>query len=375
MPQKPPPLPGRIAEELGIEEPMIDDQLANEGGQEDATTPDPQKPTKLPEWMIGQIIPNRQVSMLSGSSGAGKTSWIGWFVAQLLKADELLGGQVHRPPFVAYLAGDRVLDDAMVKFKAAGWEQPVTYGLIEDTDAEDALNRSESSDRKTTIHDRFPVLSRALEQLRRENFPNDHCLPLGSLLIIDGMSVVLGIEPTGAYLRNVALPLVRFNRFVRRMGYTVLLIHHGGKQIADAGQRYARAQDRILGSMALQGFTSTQIQLTEPELTEEPRKQQYELTVVSHSAPKAVLVFVRRPDGAFELVGDREADVALNVVSEGAKALLEMIPDGGIASTDLLALSKAAGNSRSVHYKYIKILKASGLVEQEGDMLYRVSRN
>jgi hypothetical protein len=121
-------------------------------------------------------------------------------------------------------------------------------------------------------------------------------------VIVDGMSLFFEIEPAGRY-KEVAKPLALLNRLCRREQLTVLLVHHGAKQSADKGKRYARQVDRVLGSMALLGFTTCQFQITEPELTEEPRLGLHQLTVMPHSTQGLSTWLQRGPDGFTELEG------------------------------------------------------------------------
>jgi len=326
---------------------------------------------------IPLILPGREVHILSGSSGAGKTSLVGWLVARLLSDQSLFGHPCSELPFIAYLSGDRVLDDALEKFDAAGWKDAACYGLINDhgSDVDAAIDHLTDRRRGKNAApgpDRFSLLWRALESLRARYYPTANRLPEDSLLIVDGMSMFTGIEPAGSYLKQVAAPLTLLSRWAWANKFTLLLIHHSGKQVGDAKARYVRPQDRILGSMALQGFTSTQMFLTEPELTECPERGLYELTIRSHRAPVETRNLCRDgKTGVFRwadplvMVPPRKVHIATVEVHipKPALAILEHVPAnrGPIAKT---ALHYASKQTKPTFYRNLAILLDANKLEE-----------
>ncbi len=351
--------------------------------------PDPEPPVlptaaaPRPGWLLPDLMRTRETHMLSGSSGAGKTSWLGWFIAQLLTADSVFDRPIQRPPFIAYIAGDRAIDDARDKFIKAGWLEPVTWGIVEAaSDVETQLKKI--VDGAPSDPQSFPMLRSALKAVAIKHKLPGGTLPPDSLIILDSMSTILNIEPSGSYLRNVAAPMALLNRYCHQAKLTVLLVHHGGKQLADKSQRYARAQDRILGSMALLGFTSTQIQLTEPELTGDPTQGLYELTVVSHSAKAFGVHFDRHPDtGVFQpVIGSLPAVPDAQSQDKAAmEAYVKVVPTRGLKARILeilktLAPEEAANvpklqdqlecreRGRTNFFKAIKGLIDDGFVEE-----------
>lgn len=326
---------------------------------------------------IEGLLPGRNVHLLSGSSGAGKTTLVGWLVSKLLTEDRVFGHLVTKPPFIGYIAGDRELSDAREKFIAAGWADPPCYGLIDDSDRSVGAAIRRLGDRRAGRREveevDFPILNRALNYLSDKHFAGNK-LPTDSLIIVDGMATIIGVEPAGAYLRNVARPLVLLNRFAREERLTLLLIHHSGKQVADPKARYARPQDRTLGSMALQGFTSTQMFLTEPELTDDPTQGLHELSIRSHKAAvKNVRLRRDESTGLFDWL-DRPEPAGLapagpprlvaDFTSKGARLILDTLQQlPGKAATKAFLMG-ATNLSKPYFYKMLANLLSRGDLEE-----------
>lgn len=310
-------------------------------------------------YLIDKLIPSRQTNFLSGSSGAGKTTWLGWFINQLRTQERLWDYKINRPPFIAYIAADRDASGALAKLVAAGWTEPAYYDLVNDPEAESCV--AALGDERSNV--RFPLFYRALAHLRRKYLGGEK-LPPDSLLAIDGMGPLLGIEPAGKYLKSVARTMLLTNMLAAREKFLPLLMHHGIK--VNGENRYLRPEDNILGSMALQGFSSTMIHVTEPELSEDPSREITTVTIRSHDAPRMTQEFKRDPNtGLFVYEGPSKP--ALDI-SGASQVIYEFVPVGGyIVVADLLRLAMSRKVGKSNFYKCVDKLVELGQLARSED--------
>lgn len=304
------------------------------------------------------VLESRQIHLFNGSSGAGKTTFIGWLVGQLLTQPEVLGHPCNRPPYVAYVGGDRIIYDALAKLEGAGWRSPAHFSIV-DSDAAETEAHVDSLGEKKDILSFFQWILRSFAaDLKLPRIPVD------SLIVVDSMSTIFGIEPAGSYLGKVAKPLLKLNRFCRKFKICVILIHHATK--TKANDRYIKAQDRALGSMALQGFSSTQMCLTEPELTEDPDAGLTLFEWRSHTSPREEFEFRRsEATGLFEYIGPHWAVPAQKAppVAAPAMTLLPVIPEEW---TPAFVLKEQRHDiPKTTFYRYIDFLADEGLIERE----------
>jgi hypothetical protein len=280
-------------------------------------------------------------------------------MGQLLSRPTVLGHPVNRPPFSAYIAGDRIIDDALAKLEAGGWFSPAHYSLIDDDSPETETFVSSLGDGKSSLS----FFQTILKKLASRYFPSSPRIPEDSLIIVDGMGPLFGIEPAGSYLRAVASPLIRLNRFCRRFRITLILIHHAVK--TKENDKYVKAQDRALGSMALQGFTSTQLCLLEPELSPDPSQEITMFEWRSHSSPREEFRFHRLPDGRFECL-DTDSPflapvTATPTLPTSSLEVLSRIPSSSpIVASDLRLLFESI--SKPTFYRYLDRLAEAGLI-------------
>jgi hypothetical protein len=340
-----------------------------EGGSPQSEPPSPGvvliTPTPPPHLIhpIPGILEGRQTHMFSGSSGAGKTTWLGWFMGEFLNRGSVLSHPTSPLPFVAYIAGDRTIYDALHKLEKAGWQDPPYYSLVNDPSPEadrylDALRRGGKSATTATLN----FFSYVLKTLQERYFPSQTRIPHDSFLWIDGMAPFFGIEPAGSYMKAVAAPFISLNRFCASYHLTCALVHHASKQKTDS--KYQRSQDRALGSVAVQGFTSTQMSLTEPELTDTPDSGITTFEWRPHAAPHEAHDFRRSSStGLFEYVGPHWEVPAVHPAAPEA-ALLPYIVDHEWTSSQ--AIREVCGEiSRATFHRWLDKLVSSGLVARE----------
>lgn len=229
--------------------------------------------------IIDSILPANEVSILAGASGAGKTTLIMQLLTAL-QANALVWGHAGRPNLrLGYIAADRT------------WRSYQKTAALASLDLTSIQVRALVDDPAINLRDfeRSPIDT--LEYLVGTMLPVD-------LIVVDPLVVFLGVD-TNKYHLNAAR-LIRLNRLCMANKVTLLGTHHATKARSDYS--FKRAQDRISGTSALLGFTSTQLFLASPEETGRSDNY-YEWHVISHHAP-AKIILLTRERGSFEYVGE-----------------------------------------------------------------------
>lgn len=230
--------------------------------------------------LISDIIPQGEVSILAGASGAGKTTLIQQILARMQLNKDVFGSPVSPNLRLGYIAADRSWES----YKRTAALTKVNLSRL----GVRTLVDDDSIDLRVFKKNPIQVLEELIQSL----------LPL-DLVVVDPLVVFLGVD-TNKYHLNAAA-LIRLNRFCRKHNITILGTHHATKARSD--YTFKRAQDRISGTSALLGFTSTQLFLATPE--ELGREDGvYEWHIISHHAP-AKVIELSRENGAFTLVGER----------------------------------------------------------------------
>lgn len=308
--------------------------------------------------MIPSILPGCEVHLLAGASGVGKTALTAWLLKQLRDGQPIFGQTPIPPPYIAFLAGDRPWKDHRQWFEAVGWPDIPHYSLIDDPGAD--LDKLRAGPREKP----FPALRRALDVLQADC--PAQTLPQGSLLVLDPLTLFLGVDPTRAGYLQTASALGKLGRLCLHDWHcTLIATYHAGKQKADKNQRYLRAQDKILGSMALLGFTGTQMFLSAPEEIAEPY---YEFLWNPHHHRQEAFPLTRQESSGLFVpwaVAQEEAEM---------DQLLALFPiDGKPQRTNAIEVQaqKQLGLSRSTLHRYLARLLADGLLDRPVRGFYR----
>ena len=227
--------------------------------------------------IISSVLPAEEVSILAGASGVGKTTLIMTVLKDLQEGREVFGNPVLPSAKIGYIAADRT------------WESYVKTAALTGLDLSRISIRTLIDDAKINLADFEKDPMATLQGLIRSMLPLD-------LVVVDPLVVFLGVDTNKDHLN--AARLIALNRFCRANKVTILGTHHATKARSDYS--FKRAQDRISGTSALLGFTSTQLFLAAPEETGR-EDGCHEWHIISHHAPGRVIC-LRRVDGLFELV-------------------------------------------------------------------------
>lgn len=318
---------------------------------DDTTTP----PSDGYAPIIPGILEVPSLNMLAGASGLGKTALIASVVAHVLRGGTLFGQPCTPPPAIGYIAADRPVASARQWFDLAGIGDLPTFSIIDDRKFDLVQLRKGPAGPRLLRH--------CIEQLN---------LPPGSWILSDPIALFLGGRLND--YTTVALAAIEIQRDLIEMQVATTGVCHTSKLLADVEQRYARPQDRILGSTALLGYSSTQMYLMGPD--EAGRDDgQYTFSWTPHHRPAADFLIKRLPNGLFDVAGAYEQMPPLPAAAgiEGhLGAILSLFPEppGTITPFQLLdaARTKLDGEapSRATLFRCLTRLQEEGRISRAG---------
>ncbi len=316
----------------------------------------PDHPLSIPPPAFPDPIPGiltfGTVNVFAGAPGAGKTTMLADWCRRWQRGQTICGHATNMPTGICYLAGDRGGNAARLIFLQAGVDDLNFYSPMEDS----------AFDEATLLNHRV-----ALDSMR---LAIDALNPQpGNVLIIDPAAPFY-VPGSSNDPRAVAAMLWALHTIARQRQITIIVVGHFHKQPTDPNARYRRPQDRISGSGAWSGFSDTQIYLIDPE----PPTQPYHILgwVPRQSAPED-FKFQRDQTGFIPYQSLEDVGVKMPV-PEQAYHLLQLIPDGGITSADLLlAAATTLSIGRSIVFRYLKELDVLGVVTRPYGRVERVA--
>ena len=274
------------------------------------------------------MLPRKQISILAGASGAGKTTLVLQAI-QHWQREQPFPIQFNATN-CAYIVADRTKDEVDQRAEALGLDIEI-YGIVDDRKF-----------RRELLNEPEQALTEALSRFKR---PYD-------LLIIDPL--MLFIKGNALDYRAVAIALIGLNRLAVDKNITICATHHASKARSDFS--FLRPQDRILGSAAFQGFSGTQMVLIEPE---EGTTDVHTFVAVSHTAPKIVTFFERTSDGWF-VVSSRIGVPLVEAMREGTPVTIQ----------ELREIGEKQKMSQATLYRCLGASIKEGLVMKVGHGLY-----
>lgn len=300
-----------------------------------------EKPTT--STVVDFTIPRRQISILAGASGAGKTTFIMQALAHWSRGEIFDAGFTFDATRIAYLVADRTCSE--VRERAArlgiGDDKLEIYGIQDDLEFNlDLLKQPHKA------------LDVALAKFTK---PFD-------LLVID--PIALFVEGNFIDFHQVALSLMRLGRVAIKRDCTILATHHTTKMHSDWG--FKRPQDRISGSGAFQGFSGTQMVLIQGL---EDEKLYDTLWVIPHMGGRHEINIVRDETGEFEIFQKVDAE---KMAFEEFRALILNQKGSGeeILTKEFFEFIDSRGLTRPITTKWAGDLIREGLVIKTGRGLY-----
>jgi hypothetical protein len=296
-------------------------------------------PDPLPE-----IIPGGGISLIAGASGIGKTAFLAWWATRFRDHSTIFGHQTTKVPEQVILAVDRSWIQSTSRwFEAVGYPEIRAYSPLDD-----ATFRPSQMRRKDR---RIDMLKAFLDKLN----------PIAphTLVYVDPIAPFLGGNLND--YDSCATACMEIREIARERRLTIIGTAHTAKLKADPKDRYARAQDRILGSAAILGYTDTQMYLAAPE---ETGHNYYEFLWNPHHAPKAVYQLDRDPKtGLFIPPGESPRQEEQHVIL----AFLDQQPDGMARFVEILA---AIALPKATLHRHLQVLVKDGLVVSPAKGMY-----
>ena len=290
---------------------------------------------------VAEVLPTGSVHLFAGAAGVGKTSFLARLCQALVLEQPFLGGRATRcPAKIGVITSDRPWSDHEQWFSAAGLSDVPHYSLVDDQ----AFEWGRLGGRV----DRMDIFDQAVAHLQ---------LPPDSLLILDTIALFLGGDVLN--YDRVARHLGPLHQRCQRHDWTIIGTTHTAKMRVGKEHRYARPQDRVLGTAALVGCADTVLHLAGPVETETAL---WELSWHPHHAKPGHVELTRDEVGLFEEVVPM---LLPSVSSEQLARVLSQIPLDDPISTAHLQ-SKALFCSRATVYRALKLLVDQGRVTQVG---------
>lgn len=261
--------------------------------------------------------------------------------------EDYFGLQCRKPAFVGAISSDRPWKDHQLWFNSVGLPDIPHYSLIDDEDLTGGYIRKKNTDR-------FGLFVRSLRNLIDPT-------PWDSLIFVDPISLFTGGNPLD--YDKTYTHLFDFSQLCIKEGITIIGTAHAGKQKSDVKDRYARPQDRILGTTAQTGCVGTTFHLAPPNETGE---DWHEFTWVPHHAAAGFLRLSRDAEGLFVPLTGVEPTNKEKRSLAGAMRVLEVFPDQGtdISTKDLvLRCTTVLGIKRRMVLRHLAKLAAEQLVE------------
>jgi hypothetical protein len=301
-------------------------------------TPDP-----LPNFLEAGAL-----SLLSGASGVGKTAFIANLAVAFHEGGEI-AGQPARPTTVGYITGDRSWKDSRRWFDAIGFPEIAQYSLVDDRGF-DLLKIGER------VINAAPALIECIDRLE---------LPEPGVIFVDPIALFLGGNLLNYH--RVALNCIAIQRYAMDTGHCLVGVCHTSKQKADKTQRYLRMQDRINGTGALLGFTSTQMNLAGPDETGRddgllqcyvnPHHAKAETWYLKRDETTGLLTFTTVDDGQLDDPG------VTQIPAEDLMAVYALLNEPPTPTATAEILERAKIPPRTL-YRRLRALEAKGLISQ-----------
>jgi RecA-family ATPase len=209
------------------------------------------------EYLVDDILPCREVHLLAGSSGSGKTTWLFQTIADWQDGRPILGHNSHPVPY-AYVSIDRSFPSVARTLQRLGLDNKITRLVCREDLPKDLSVES--------------VISAA-----HTKFPDSKLYFIEGFLMLVGSKAGMG-EGGNSYL-SVASLLSSTTAICARLGITILGVCHSPK--LKEGEKFRHARESVLGSAAWGGFSDTTITMDLDE-----KKNVITMLIMPRNAPK-----------------------------------------------------------------------------------------
>lgn len=289
--------------------------------------------------IIENIIPENEVSILAGASGAGKTTLLMEIVRCLQQNQPVFGHAIKENLKIGYIAADRTWDAYVRLAELVGVDisKLCVRALIDDQDIDVSLLE----------RDPQQIMLHLLKQMAAEG-----C----DLVIVDPLVVLLGADINTYHV--VAARMIKLNRFCKLNKLTILGTHHATKARTDFS--FKRPQDRISGTSALLGFTSTQLFLASAEESGEDYTQWH---IVSHHA-KAKIIYLERDQSTGLFIPVDQFNGLIEKQNQAYEGIFSMLPADGTPISLKSIITKLSPMSSKIVEEQVRLATSLNQLKQ-----------
>jgi hypothetical protein len=298
-----------------------------------------------PRDPIPNYIPAYTINLLAGASGVGKTAFCASTLAVNFRDNRPVFGHATSPlPAIGVINADRGWTTGAGEwFRRAGYSDVRYYSMADDPSFDPRRLRRK--------WDRPQLLIEFISRLQ---------LPPESLVFVDPISLFLGGNLLDYDACACACHEIR--KFQREAKLTSIATAHSSKLKTDQKERYARLQDRILGSTALLGYSDTQMYLASPEETDQPY---YTFLLHSHLAPAEFYQLSRDEQGLFVNYAPADEGNCTRLL------LLFPLDETPVEFKDLVQVAAGIPLSRATVARVLELLLARGRITRVKHGVYR----
>lgn len=277
-------------------------------------------------YLIEKILPARQVHLIGGPSGIGKTRWIVYLLKDWIKGNPVLGFKSSPEP-VMYLATDRNEESLEATFEP--------FAINGDFKWKSILNS------KATIED----IIVANPDIRLFIFD-----PI--MLFVPGYRY-LDYGTVASFLRHLTALCVKYD-------VTILGVVHTAK--AKENELFINPRERLLGSAAWGAYAETLFILGCDNFENPEESQLRHVHVLPRNAAEFKVFWKFDSQGI-----PKPASKAIPVEDEGYALFISQIPEyTSLSTAELQKISFDIGASRATFFRYLrKAIKQSDLIQIE----------
>lgn len=279
-------------------------------------------------YICNPLLPTREIHLIAGGSGAGKSTFACQIMCDLLAGGEFFGLPIDGPKKVAYLAFDRSEDGMYDTFKRTVGSDEIPFPFYSTTTSPE-FQKPEYQD-----------VSLAMKRIQELHSDLD-------VLVLDG----IGMAFTGdsSSLTDVARFVKGLVRTLHSLPHpmAVFALHHMGK--VKKGNEYAAARSRIHGSVAWAATSETVI-LIEAEDEDDASNPHRRVTVCPRNAPERIYTYEFDEDG--RLVPSASIIPGKSKLELLVEALYAL-PEGNIITAQIEQIADSLAISRATTTRYI----------------------
>lgn len=220
-------------------------------------------------FLVDEILPAREVHLIGGASGSGKTTFLFQTIEQITNGQLVFGRQSHPAPS-CYVACDR---------STASIDRTLSR-----------MNMTLAIPRLSLVENRLIIgINGVIGAAKR-------LVPDLRILYIDAMAVLVPDGKISDY-KAVGDFLTHCTEQCNRHDLTMVGLHHATK--VKEGERFLNPRQRLLGSVAWGGFSDT-VMLVEPKNPEDPTDDTRSILLLPRNAGAESYDFHFNPQGRLQ---------------------------------------------------------------------------